>query len=97
MKRKCGSGRIASPIYKNAFISETERDRVISTKFLTHRVFAESTGDFSQNHFPATFGGHLEFLRKMQNVFISETERDRAILTKCLTHRVSAESTGINV
>ena len=32
--------------FKNAFISETERDRAISTKFLTHRVSVESTGDF---------------------------------------------------
>ena len=34
-------------------------------KFLTHRVSAES-GGFSQKHFPITFGGHFEFLRKMQ-------------------------------
>ena len=27
-------------------ISETERGRTISTKFLIHRVSAESTGDF---------------------------------------------------
>ena len=51
---------------KNLLISETERDRAISTKFLTHRVSAESTGDFSQKLFPATFGGHLKFLHKMQ-------------------------------
>ena len=39
---------------------------MISTKNLTQRVFAESTGDFSTNCFSATFGGHLEFLCKMQ-------------------------------
>ena len=45
------------------YSAETERDRAISTQFLTHRVAAESTGDFFINGFPATFGGHLEFLR----------------------------------
>ena len=55
---------------KNPLISETERDKAISTKFLTHRVVAESTGQsltFLKNRFPAIFGGHLEFLRYMQN------------------------------
>ena len=34
-------------------------------KFLIHRVSAESTGVFfCINCFPATFGGHLEFLCK---------------------------------
>ena len=37
------------------------RDRVISTKFLTSRVYAESNGYFS-----AFFGGYLEFLRKIK-------------------------------
>ena len=49
------------------FISETERDRVISTNFFTHRVSAESTGDFSQK----SFGGHFEFLRKTQKTCLS--------------------------
>ena len=40
---------------KNVFISETERDRAISTKFLTRRVSAESTGDFSQKSFSRHF------------------------------------------
>ena len=53
--------------HKNMFISEKERDRAILTKFLTHRVYAESTGNFYQkNFFLATFGGRLEFLRKTQ-------------------------------
>ena len=81
---------------KNAFISKTERDRMISTKFLTSRVSAESTGDHSpKNRFPATLVAILNFCLKCKNVFISETERHRAISTKFLTHRVSAGSTGI--
>ena len=42
------------------FILEMERAREILTNFLTHNVAAESTGEFSPNRFPATFGGHLE-------------------------------------
>ena len=58
---------------------------MISMKFLTRRVSAESTGDFPKNHFPATFGGHLDFSIKRKNLFMSETEHDTAILTKfCL-------------
>ena len=41
--------------HKNVFISETKRDRAISTNFLTHRVSAESTGDFSQKLFSCHF------------------------------------------
>ena len=52
--------------HKNAFILETVRDRAISMKILTHRVSAECSGDITQNRFPAIYGGHLEFLRKMQ-------------------------------
>ena len=48
---------------------------------------------FPKSRFPATFGGHLEFLHKTQNVFISEMERDGAISTKFLTCRLYAEST----
>ena len=79
---------------KNPLISETERDRVILTKFLTCRVAAGSTGNFSQNIFPPLLVAILNFCVKCKNAFISETERDRAISTKFLTHRVSAESTG---
>ena len=46
------------------FISETERAKVILMKFLTHRISAYSTATFRRNRFPATFGGHLEFLHK---------------------------------
>ena len=48
---------------KNMFISETERDRAILTKFLTHRVSAGLLANFCKNRFPTTFAGHLEFLR----------------------------------
>ena len=48
----------------------------ILSKFSTPRV------TFYKNHFPATFGGHLEFLREMLKTLISETVRDRVILTK---------------
>ena len=72
------------------------RDRVISTKFWTHRISAECTVDakhiwetirdrvistisdilatFYKNRFPAIFGGHLEFLRKMQKLIYLENE-----------------------
>ena len=40
---------------KTAFILGTVRDRAISMKFLTHRVFAEFTGDFSQKLFSHRF------------------------------------------
>ena len=46
-------------------------DRVISMKFLTHRVSTNSTGDFPKNSFPAIFGLHLKFLRKMQKTCLS--------------------------
>ena len=51
---------------KNMFILQADQDREISTKFLTHRVSAESTGNFSTNGYLATFGDQLEFLCKMQ-------------------------------
>ena len=62
---------------KKAFISETERDRGISMKFLTHRVSAECTGDFSKkNRFPAAFGDHFEFLRKTQKTCLSRKQSE---------------------
>ena len=64
-------------------------------KFLTHRISAESTGDFSQNiAFPPLLAAILNFCVKRKSVFILETVQDRSILMKFLTHRVSAESTG---
>ena len=50
---------------KNVFISETERDRVISTNVLTGKVSAQCSGFFPKNIF-RHFWLHLEFLRKMQ-------------------------------
>ena len=40
---------------KSPLISEIERDRANSTKFLTHRVAAESTANFSQKSFSCHF------------------------------------------
>ena len=46
---------------------------------------------FHKNHFPAIFGGHLEFLHKMQKriilkmSFISKTLRDKAISSNVWT------------
>ena len=51
---------------KNAFILKTVRDITVLMKFLTHRVSAECTGDIHKNRFATIFGGHLEYLRKMQ-------------------------------
>ena len=66
---------------------------MISTKFLTHRYLENLLATFLQNHFPSTFGGHLDFLRKTQkSVYLGNGVR--LILTKSLTHRVSAETTG---
>ena len=79
---------------KNAFISETERDRATLMKFLTHRVCDKSTGDFYQKKiFRPLLAAILNFCVKHKSPIISEMERDRAISTKFLTHRVSAEST----
>ena len=47
-------------------ISETVRDRTISTKIFYPRVSQSVLATFPKNHFPATFGAHLEFLRKTQ-------------------------------
>ena len=40
---------------KSAFILEMVRDREISTKFLTPRLYAEYTGDFSQESLSCHF------------------------------------------
>ena len=80
---------------KNTFVSETVRDRVILTKFLTPRVSAESPSDFSPKIvFPPFLAAILNFSIKCKNAFISEMERHRVILMKFLTPRVSAESPG---
>ena len=51
-----------------------EQDRAISTKFLTPGYMQSLLVTFPKTRFPATFDGHLEFLRKMQNAFILEME-----------------------
>ena len=65
---------------------------MISTKNFTHRVSAESTGDFPKNRFLPLLEAILNFCVKRRNAFISESERDRAISTTFLTHRICAES-----
>ena len=50
---------------KNVFILEMERARAILTKSLIHSASCTLLKSFCQNPFPTTFGGHLEFLRKM--------------------------------
>ena len=68
---------------KNPLISETEQDRAISTKFLIHRVSAESLLVTIWN-----------FCIIRKNLFISAMKRDRAISMKFFTRRLSAEYTG---
>ena len=63
--------------HKLASIYLTMRDRGILLKFSTHRVSRVYWRLFTKNHFPATFGGHLEFLLKIKSAFISETVWDR--------------------
>ena len=62
-------------------MSETERDRAIFTKFFTRRLPAESTGNFTQNRFPAIFGGHFEFLHKIQKINKPDSSRKPCILS----------------
>ena len=50
---------------KNVFILEMERARAILTKSLIHSASALYLSRFAKNPFPTSFGGHLEFLRKM--------------------------------
>ena len=65
---------------KNAFILETVRDGAILLKYLTHRVYAESSATISQK----SFSLHLEILRKCEceNVRILKMVPDTAISTK---------------
>ena len=74
---------------KNVNISETVRDRAISTEFSTRWVVERYHRQNRKISFFATFGGHLGFFaEKQKNVNISETVRDRAILTEFSTQRV---------
>ena len=49
---------------KNLNISQTVRDRAVWTEFLTHRVVEKYSVQNLKVSIFATFGGHLEFLRK---------------------------------
>ena len=74
--------------HKNACISKTVLDRVISTKFLTHRVPPELLIQISK-----FFGGHFQFSNFSQksqykNACISKTVPDRANSAIFLIHRV---------
>ena len=62
---------------KNAFILKPVRDGAILMTFVTHKVSAECTGDISEK---ITFGGHLEFLCKMQKRIYLGNEILAAIL-----------------
>ena len=54
-------------------MSEMVRDRAISTKFLTHRVYAESTGNFLKKiTFPPLLAAILNFGVKRKSGFILE-------------------------
>ena len=84
--------------HKFAFISSTVQDRVISSKFSTHRVSQKCTLSNFKKNFPLPQnGGHFEFsnflpkMAKHKIASISLTVRDRAISSKFSTHRVSKE------
>ena len=65
------------------FISITKRDGVISMKYLTHRVAAESTGDFSAKIvFSLLLAAILNFCVKHKNLLISESEREKTRLSR---------------
>ena len=52
--------------WKSVNISKTVRDRAISSAFLTRRVIQECPVERGKISIFATFGSHLEFLRKMK-------------------------------
>ena len=59
---------------KSAFILETVRHRAISMKFWTHKVSAQSAGDFMQKiAFLPLLSAILNFCVKHKSTFISET------------------------
>ena len=77
-------------------------NRVISTKFLTHRVSLQSShANFQKKIFSQKMAAILNFrifrkIAKLKNGYISKTVLDRAISTKYLTHRVSLQSSHAN-
>ena len=88
--------------HKNAYISKTLLDRVISTKFLTHRVSLQSShANFQKKNFSQKMAAILNFrifrkIAKHKNADISKTVLDRAISMKFLTHGVSLQSSHAN-
>ena len=80
--------------HKNAYISKTLLDRAISTKFLTHRVYLQSShANLKKKIFSPKMAAILNFrifckIAKHTNAYISKTMLDRAISTKFWTHRV---------
>ena len=81
--------------HKNAYISKTILDRVISTKLLVHRVsLRDSHPNFQKKFCLAKNGGHFcifKFFAKIaehKNACISKIMQDRAISTKLLAIRV---------
>ena len=87
---------------QNAYISKTVLNRAISMKFLTHRVFLQSSHVNFQNIFVSpNMAAILNFqilakFAKHNNPYILKTMLDRGISTKCLTHRVSLQITHPN-
>ena len=77
-------------------------DKVISTKFLTHRVSLQSSYPNFENIFVSPkMAAILNFrifhkIAKHKNAYISKTVLDRAISTKFLTRRVSMQSSHAN-
>ena len=77
-------------------------DRAISTKFLTHRVYLQSShANFEKNFVSPKMAAILNFrifrkIAKHKNAYISKTVLDRAISMKFLIHRVSLQSSHAN-
>ena len=88
--------------HKNAYISKTLQDRAISTKFLIHRVYLQSShANFQKNFVSPKMAAILNFrifrkIAKHKNAYILKTVLDRVISTKFLTHRVSLQSSHAN-
>ena len=83
--------------HKFASIYLTVRDRVISSKFSTHRLSQKCTLSNFQKNFPSPQNGdHFEFSPKMAKhefASISLTVRYRAISSKLASNRVSDQCT----
>ena len=95
--------RISTKMQKHKFVSvsSTVRDRAISLKFLTHRVFKQCTIGNFQNFLSPKMAAILNFrispkMEKHKFASISLTMRDRAISSKFSTHRLSDQTTLCN-